>query len=378
MQIRQVMIYREDGTFHPGTITVKDGRFAEMETDHHGEVIDGQGAYAIPGLIDLHFHGCAGADFCDANREAFQKIADYEASVGVTRICPATMTLAEDDLHRVMKAAARWKDLPGAKFAGIHMEGPFINPQKRGAHAEEHIRRCDVDLFETLQEEAKGQIRLVDLAPEMDGAMEFIDAVKGKAVLSAAHTAADYETGKEAMERGISHVTHLFNAMSPFTHREPGIVGAAIEDKTCRVELICDGIHLHPATVRAAFSLFGKERILLISDSMRATGLKDGTYTLGGQKVDVKRGKATLKDGTIAGSVTNLMECVRIAVKEMGIPLEDVIPCATKNPAQELGIYDRCGSISVGKEADFVLLDGELNVKAVYLSGSEYKGDRLR
>ena len=385
MLIKNIMVYRENGRFSPGTIYVKDGRFADVMNEERmtranlaeadDEVIDGCGAYAIPGLIDLHFHGCAGADFCDADREGFQKIADYEASAGVTGICPATMTVAEEELHKIMQMAAKCRDLPGSRLLGINMEGPFINPQKKGAQAEEHIRRCDINLFETFQKEADGLIRLVDLAPEMEGAMEFIDAVKGKAVLSIAHTTADYDTAREALERGVSHVTHLFNAMPPFTHRDPGVVGAAAEHADCHVELICDGIHIHPAMVRAAFSMFGKDRIILVSDSMRAAGLKDGEYTLGGQKVYVNQRKATLEDGTIAGSVTNLMECVRTAVKDMGIPLEDAVQCATKNPAEELGIYDWCGSISVGKEADFVLLDNDLNVKAVYISGSEYKGD---
>ena len=220
-----------------------------------------------------------------------------------------------------------------------------------------------------LQEESGGLIRLVDIAPETEGAMEFIDQVKDETVISIAHTTADYDTASEALARGASHVTHLYNAMPPLNHRDPGVIGAARDAENCHVELICDGIHIHPAVVRATFEMFGAERVILISDSMRATGLTDGEYTLGGQDVYVKGAKATLADGTIAGSATNLMGCLRRAVLDMEIPLETAVGCATANPAREIGIYDRCGSITPGKDADLVLLDKDLQVKAVYING---------
>jgi N-acetylglucosamine-6-phosphate deacetylase len=249
------------------------------------------------------------------------------------------------------------------------MEGPFISAARKGAQAEEHIRNCDVALFRTLQEESGGLIKLVDLAPEEPGAMSFIETLKDEVVLSLAHTVADYDTAMEAFARGASHVTHLYNAMPPLNHRNPGVVGAARDTQNCRVELICDGIHLHPSIVRATFAMFGADRIILISDSMRATGLSDGQYTLGGQAVSVCGSRATLADGTIAGSVTNLMSCLQTAVRDMGIPLTDAVSCATINPAKELGIYDSCGSITPGKVADLVLLDEELQVRAVFLEG---------
>jgi N-acetylglucosamine-6-phosphate deacetylase len=203
--------------------------------------------------------------------------------------------------------------------------------------------------------------------------MAFIDAVKDEVVLSLAHTMADYDTAREAFLRGASHVTHLYNAMPPLHHRNPGVIGAARDAENCRVELICDGIHLHPSTVRATFAMFGADRIILISDSMRAAGLSDGQYTLGGQDVSVCGPRAVLADGTIAGSVTNLMACLRTAVRKMGIPLADAVTCATMNPAKEIGIYDFCGSITPGKVADLVLLDKDLNVQAVYLNGKTVK-----
>lgn len=230
---------------------------------------------------------------------------------------------------------------------------------------------CDYEYFCRLQEASGGLIRLVDIAPEEPGAMEFIDRVKGKVVVSLAHTAADYETAKEAIEHGASHATHLYNAMPPLNHRNPGVIGAVRDAGDCRAELICDGVHVHPAMIRATFAMFGAERMILISDSMRATGLADGEYTLGGHAVTVKGNLATLHDGTIAGSATNLMDCMRYVVNEVGISLETALMCATENPAREIGIFDETGSIHVGKKADFVLLDKKLNIVGVYVDGKE-------
>ena len=370
MIIKNVKVYTEDKTFVPGEVAVADGKFA-AEAAADSEVLDGEGCYMIPGLVDIHFHGCIGDDFCDASEEAIANMAKYEASIGVTSICPATMTLSEEDLHNIMKTAGSYGGTEGAKLVGINMEGPFISEKKKGAQAANHIRKCDVELFRKLQEESGGLIRLVDIAPENDGAMEFIREVKDDVVISIAHTVADYDTAAKALEEGASHVTHLYNAMPPLNHRDPGVIGAARDDEKCHVELICDGVHIHPSVVRATFAMFGADRVILISDSMRATGLTDGQYTLGGQDVFVKGPKATLADGTIAGSATDLMGCMRVAVQKMGISLEDAVGCATMNPAKEIGVYDRCGSITPGKDADFVLLDSELNVKAVYINGKK-------
>ena len=343
MLIKNVKIYTEDKKFVPGEMAVAGGRFADPASAAADEVLDGEGCYMIPGLVDIHFHGCVGDDFCDAKEEAIANMAKHEASVGVTSICPATMTLSEEELHSIMKTAGAYNGTEGAKLVGINMEGPFISVKKKGAQAADHIRKCDTELFRKLQEESGGLIKLVDIAPEKDG----------------------------ALAEGASHVTHLYNAMPPLNHREPGVIGAARDDEKCHVELICDGVHIHPSVVRATFAMFGADRIIMISDSMRATGLTDGQYTLGGQDVFVKGPLATLADGTIAGSATDLMGCIRVAVQRMGIPLEDAVGCATMNPAKEIGVYDRCGSIAPGKDADFVLLDEDLNVKAVYVNGKK-------
>lgn len=251
------------------------------------------------------------------------------------------------------------------------MEGPFISASKKGAQAAENIIPCDYEYFRQLQDAANGLIRLVDIAPEEPGAMEFIDRTKSEVVISIAHTVSDYDTACEAIRHGASHATHLYNAMPPLNHRNPGVIGAVRDSQSCHVELICDGVHVHPSVIRATFAMFGAERVILISDSMRATGLEDGEYTLGGQPVVVKGNLATLHDGTIAGSATNLMDCMRFVVKNAGISLEDAVMCATENPAREIGIFDQTGSIEEGKKADFVLLDKELNIVGIYIDGKE-------
>ena len=374
MIIKDANIFTQDNRFVKGSVVVENGRFVSIaeQPEHAGEVIEAKGLYMIPGLVDIHFHGCMGADMCDGTKEALDVITQYEASVGVTSVCPATMTIPKDELSAVMKNAGAYAYHGGAHLVGINMEGPFISPAKKGAQAAENIMHCDYEYFNQLQDAAGGLIKLVDIAPEEAGAMEFIDKVKGTVVVSLAHTASDYDTAMEAIAHGASHATHLYNAMPPLNHRNPGVIGAVRDSDNCHVELICDGVHIHPSVIRATFAMFGAQRMILISDSMRATGLDDGEYTLGGQPVTVKGNLATLHDGTIAGSATNLMDCMRFAVKHAGLLLETAVMCATANPAKEIGIFDEVGSIAVGKKADFVLLDQDLNLAGVYIDGKEF------
>ena len=377
MIIKDANIFTQDNRFVKGSVVVENGRFVSIaeQPEHTGEVmkvIEAKGLYMIPGLVDIHFHGCMGADMCDGTKEALDVITQYEASVGVTSVCPATMTIPKDELSAVMKNAGAYAYHGGAHLVGINMEGPFISPAKKGAQAAENIMHCDYEYFNQLQDAAGGLIKLVDIAPEEAGAMEFIDKVKGTVVVSLAHTASDYDTAMEAIAHGASHATHLYNAMPPLNHRNPGVIGAVRDSDNCHVELICDGVHIHPSVIRATFAMFGAQRMILISDSMRATGLDDGEYTLGGQPVTVKGNLATLHDGTIAGSATNLMDCMRFTVKHAGLPLETAVMCATANPAKEIGIFDEVGSIAVGKKADFVLLDQDLNLAGVYIDGKEF------
>lgn len=378
MIIKNAHVFQENKTFSIEDIYVSGTSFVSECEANDSEIMDASGLYAIPGLVDLHFHGCMGHDFCDASVEAIRNIARYEASIGVTSICPATMTLSEEELGTIMQTAAEYSDSPckedEAQLKGINMEGPFISEAKKGAQAARHIQTCSTPLFRELQTKANGLIKLVDIAPENDGALEFINALKDDVGISLAHSCANYEEASAAYEHGARHATHLYNAMPPFLHRDPGIIGAAFDHKEVKVELICDGIHIHPATVRATFQLFGDDRIILISDSMRATGLGDGEYTLGGQPVTVRGKYATLTEsGALAGSATNLMDCLRTAVTEMHIPLESAIACATMNPAKAIGIYDSCGSITPGKSADLLLLDSNLSIKHIFLRGRQLK-----
>ena len=375
MIIKNVNIFNENGIFEPGEIYIQGENFVEAGVlANDEEVIDGNGAYAIPGLTDVHFHGCVGYDFCDGTEEAIKAMAEYELENGVTAICPATMTLAEDTLTEIANAAAAYSSETGADLVGINMEGPFISMEKKGAQNPAFIHKPAVDMFRRLQKASGNLFKLCAIAPEEEGAIDFIKELKDEVVLSVAHTAADYDTSKEAFDSGARQVTHLYNAMPTFTHRAPGVIGAACDNDNVKVELICDGVHVHPSVIRTTFKMFGDERIIIISDSMMATGKPDGTYALGGQAVTVKGNLATLTEGgAIAGSVTNLMNCVRYAVKTAGIPLESAVKCAAVNSAKAIGIYDKYGSIAPGKYANVVLLDAELNIGKVIKRGRVVK-----
>ncbi len=375
MIIKNASVYTEDGRFLSKEIWIEKDYFVDCEEKVSDKtVVDGTGCYAIPGLTDIHFHGCVGHDFCDGTREAIDAMAAYEASVGVTNIVPATMTLGEDTLLEICKTAKAYREEglkeKRARLCGINMEGPFVAASKKGAQNGAYIKTPDLEMFDKLNEASGFMVKLIAIAPDVEGAMEFIEKRHDEVVISLAHTATDFDTAVRAFERGANHVTHLYNAMNPYTHRAPGLVGAAVDTQKVEVELICDGVHIHPAAVRTTFKMFGDERIILISDSMMATGLEDGNYSLGGQAVKVVGNLATLQDGTIAGSATNLMDCLRTAVLKMGIPLESAVKCATVNPAKSVGIYDRYGSIAPQKKANVVLLKKEdLSLKQVILEG---------
>jgi N-acetylglucosamine-6-phosphate deacetylase len=375
MLISNIRYYGEDFRFHYGDIRVEDGFFTEINERSGAAPPEGYDV-VVPGLVDIHLHGNSGVDFSDGDYDGLVTIARYLALSGTTSFSATSLTLPEAALEKAYRNAARLKRKEPAGCAslrGITMEGPFFSEEKKGAHEARYLRQPDISMLERLQSAADGLIRISCVAPELPGAAEYVrGATKMGIVAAAAHTNAHYDEAAAGFDLGITHLTHLFNAMPPLLHREPGVIGTAAERPGVTAELIGDGIHVHPSAVRAAFKLFGAERICLISDAIPAAGLPEGGIsTLGGQQVTLRNGRATLADGTIAGSAATLLECVRRVIG-MGIPAEDALRCATVNPARVLGAHD-IGLIAVGKRADFLILDADYKQKNVYISGAVFE-----
>ncbi len=369
LRITGARVFEVDGTFSSRDLYLEDGRIVE-EAD--GESFDATGLTAIPGLVDVHFHGCMGQDMCNGTDEAIRTLASYEASQGVLAICPATMTYPEKKLNTIADAAAAWvaagHHAGCADLVGINMEGPFISPGRVGAQNPAYVQAPDAAMFRRVQERSGGLFKLVTLAPEEPGALEFVDELAGEVGISVGHTCANYKEAAAAFARGAREVTHLWNAQPPFHHRDPSVIGAAADYDHVRVELICDGIHIHPAAIRATFKLFAG-RVVMIADSMEATGLADGEYSLGGQKVTVRGHLATLESGVIAGSATNLFDCLRYAVRKAHIPLAEALTACTLTPARAIGVEADYGSLDTGKVANVVLVDDDLRIHAIFLRG---------
>ena len=332
--------------------------------------IDLSGCVILPGLVDIHIHGCAGADTFDGTRDAIVRMAAHLVRKGVTSFCPTTMTGSAEQIAAALSAVRDCMDRPpqGAAVLGAHMEGPYLSVGKKGAQRGDALRLPDFAEFLRLYHGCGGAIRLVDVAPECENARDFITRASEFCTVSVAHSEADYDTAMQGFQWGITHATHLFNAMTGFHHRQPGIVGAVFDSPDVRAELICDGLHLHPAVLRTAFRLLGEKRSIIVSDSMRAAGLPDGESELGGQKVFLKNGEARLADGTIAGSTTNLLDEIRNLVR-FGNPLRQIVRSATINPAAAIGMDGEIGSIRKGKRADFTVLNEALDLRLVVVRG---------
>lgn len=361
------------GDFEPARadIAVSGGKIECVAPNLSGdESIDLSGCTVVPGFVDVHIHGCAGADTCDATREAVSAMAAYLIRQGVTSFCPTTMTVPPEQISAALAAVKDCMDNPpeGASVAGVNMEGPYISPDRAGAQRSDCVRRPDAREFRKFFDDCGGIVRLVEIAPEREGAREFIEQASQWCHVSLAHTASDYEQAKAAFSWGVSHVTHLFNAMNGLHHRKPGAVGAVFDDDKVRAELICDGFHIHPAVLRTAFRLLGEERTVVVSDSMRAAGMPDGVSELGGQTVYIQNGQARLKDGTIAGSTTNLFDEFKNLVR-FGVPFRQALRSVTINPAAAIGLEARIGSIAPGKDADLLALDENLNLRLVMAKG---------
>ncbi|MCR5688542.1 MAG: N-acetylglucosamine-6-phosphate deacetylase [Lachnospiraceae bacterium] len=360
MIINNAEVYIKDFAFAKKNIRIDNGIYEKISDDPVSplpgeEVIDATGMRLIPGLSDIHFHGASGHDLCDGTDEAIAAIARYEKSRGVMNICPATMTLSAGRLKEICRTAAAHRGCADeARLIGINLEGPFISPDKVGAQNPEHVIKPDAEILEILIDASDGLARLVTIAPEAEGAASCIEKLSGRIHFSVGHTCADYEQAMEGFRCGADHVTHLYNAMPPFAHRDPGVIGAAADSPGVYAEIICDGVHVHPSAVRAAFKMFGADRIVLVSDSMRACGMPDGDYELGGMPV-VKRGRqARQPGGTLAGSVTDLYACMTEAIA-MGIPEADAVRAAAYNPLASIGLQDIYDVIDEGRNARALL-----------------------
>ena len=353
-----MIIYNAEINGELKTVKLDGGKIVSVEPDTGRGDIDAGGNLLLPGLIDVHTHGCIGMDTMDAD---FEPMCRFYAEHGTTSFLPTTMTMGYDALERVTKAKT---DFPGAEILGFHFEGPYISEKHKGAQNPAYIKKPSAAEFSRFK-----NVKMVTIAPESEGSAEFIRAVTPECIVSIGHTDCTYETALEAIESGASCLTHTYNAMPPFHHRNPGPIGAAFE-KHIYAQIICDGFHISKPVVLATYKMFGADRMVLISDSIRSAGLPDGEYESGGLKVFLKDGAARLADGTIAGSNATLLDCVKKAV-EFGIPLDDAVRMASRTPAELLGV--KKGRIEPGYDADMLITDRKLNIKTVITAGKVFK-----
>ena len=368
MLLKNGAYYDENFCLQQGNIYCKGDKISGFSYAEEGKAFDITGLTVLPGLIDVHIHGCAGVSASDAHPEALRKMSRFLAHEGITSFVPTLMTQSYDRLCEEVKAIDLARPA-GARIVGIHLEGPWISPEKAGIHLQEYMRVPDYEELRKLDDLSGGKIRIVDIAPELKGSEDFITRASKSYRVGVGHSNAAYDTVRLAATLGASHAVHLFNGMSGLEHRQPGVVGAVLDnDRFATVELICDGRHVHPAVVRLAAKILGPDRLVLISDALAPTGLPEGDYAMGERTVQVHQGAVQLDDGMLAGSAVTLMEMLRRAIA-MGVPKEQALRAVTINPARVLGMDHLLGSIAVGKAADFTVVDDQMNVKMVIIGG---------
>ncbi len=358
------------------TMVIEYGRIAAIAehtpvTTSTDEIYDLSGLILIPGMIDMHIHGAVGCDTSDGSGSALGTISSFLITKGVTGFCPTTMMISDDQVRQVFQAVVNTdrEEQVGARMLGVRMEGPFLSKEKCGVQNTAYAQDPTLIKFQQLLEDYPEDIvRVIDIAPELPGAMEFIDVLKNRYVFSIAHTAASFECCREALARGVKHGTHLFNAMNPLHHHEPGAVGALLDASDTTCELICDGMHVHPAVIRFAWKILGADRVVVVSDAMRAAGMPDGVYDLGGTPVTVREGRTDFGNGRLAGSTTNLHDEF-LYLLSIGIPFEEALKACTINPARVLRMNDEIGSLAVGKFADMVAMDQQHHIRKVWVHG---------
>ena len=375
MFYKNARIFTGDFQFHTGAFEVKDGVFGQiLPVDVPSDAVDLNGATVIPGLVEVHSHGNSGADFSDGDYEGLKAMAKYYAECGATSFAPASMTLPYDVLSKAFATAKQLKEEAPAGYSrimGIQMEGPYFSYAKRGAQNPDYLKEPDFEGFKKLYDDCGGLVRIVDIAPELPGAAEFVAKAKDLCTVSIAHTDSDYDHAKAAVDAGVTHLTHLYNAMPGIHHRNPGVIPACVENEKVQAEIICDGYHIHPASVRLAFKMF-KDRMVLVSDSGRCAGQPEGyQFDLGGQMAEIRGGVAKLVGSeTIACSASNMWACLQ-NVLSWGISEEEAIRAASYNPAKALGVQNQIGSIESGKLADFVITNADYSEKRVFIGGKE-------